>query len=640
MALVPSDKRLTASPRSPSRRRAHFAIGPQRSGSTSSLVKAALYQSMHGRSQSLPFIQRPAQRAANKEINRLRVDALTTILSGLYAKLLVVLGVAFPMAETISAHVPASFYEGFYVFLYAGSMLFLLLLYCCLLKERALDSVVQSHQAESGGRRRKISATASAPRSRYGSFYLRMGAVAFGIGSMIYSGLEFGQFFELEKNPKCYNVMLSVTPIARMIFIIMQMQFIFLSNKQLKVRTYHVPMRFGLMHMIACNVCVWLNVLIQETKHEIIALYSTSSELNSVGGEINATITTTEASPAALNSTTQNTTLLNATHSNVGSEFGRLKGLQDLRECRRSNIMGSLVQNASPFLFPCTIEYSLICAVILYAMWKDVNAYSRGRQSYSGAYGNKISTTKAPSALQPALYPGGQSGQQISVDCASAHKGLFAGVLVLVLTILSLILFCVLSRDRALLQINACELTLYSAAVIATLLSMWRMRHLEYDTCRRFELDNMLLVTAQTGLYVYTLFSIIAGYFSAGTGADAAPGVVVMSVSALLQTTLQTVFILDAWWRRCGNPAQARAKPGRQLVTFLLVTNMALWAVSRLQNSRADFHPVELRFYGFWVWTIITHVAMPLAVFYRFHSTVCLCEIWKSAYKMRLPVRK
>ena len=28
--------------------------------------------------------------------------------------------------------------------------------------------------------------------------------------------------------------------------------------------------RFGLMHMVATNLCVWLNVIIQETKHEIL----------------------------------------------------------------------------------------------------------------------------------------------------------------------------------------------------------------------------------------------------------------------------------------------------------------------------------------------------------------------------------
>ncbi|KAG8038175.1 hypothetical protein G9C98_006500 [Cotesia typhae] len=65
----------------------------------------------------------------------------------------------------------------------------------------------------------------------YGSFYLRMGAVAFGIGSMIYSGLEFGQYFELERNTKCHNIMLALTPATRMAFIFIQMYFIFLNNQ-------------------------------------------------------------------------------------------------------------------------------------------------------------------------------------------------------------------------------------------------------------------------------------------------------------------------------------------------------------------------------------------------------------------------
>lgn len=32
----------------------------------------------------------------------------------------------------------------------------------------------------------------------FGSFYLRVGAIAFGIGTMVYSGLELGQYFELK----------------------------------------------------------------------------------------------------------------------------------------------------------------------------------------------------------------------------------------------------------------------------------------------------------------------------------------------------------------------------------------------------------------------------------------------------------
>lgn len=81
-------------------------------------------------------------------------------------------------------------------------------------------------------RRPSILATmAGGGRGHYGSFYLRMGAVAFGIGSMIYSGLEFGQYFELERDTKCHNVLLALTPATRMAFIFIQMYFIFLNNE-------------------------------------------------------------------------------------------------------------------------------------------------------------------------------------------------------------------------------------------------------------------------------------------------------------------------------------------------------------------------------------------------------------------------
>ena len=41
---------------------------------------------------------------------------------------------------------------------------------------------------------------------------------------------------------------------------------------------------FGLMHVVATNLCVWLNVIIEETKHEIIhQLYlHASSESNNI----------------------------------------------------------------------------------------------------------------------------------------------------------------------------------------------------------------------------------------------------------------------------------------------------------------------------------------------------------------------
>lgn len=272
----------------------------------------------------------------------------------------------------------------------------------------------------------------SGQRSHFGSFYLRMGAVAFGVGSMIYSCLEFGQFLEQEPDTKCHSYMQAFTPVVRIIFTFMQMYFIFL-NSRMSVSKVSWVKQFGLMHMIGTNLCVWLNVLVQETKHEILHFYdpengtitvvygltyygksntkaleehakvvAAATSMNSIASALIAEPPVPHfnfgfsnednsmeqqsmrgGSSSSSNATNMLWSLVNQTASMLsaedmgGQDAGhRLKrglmGPHTIYECARENIMGSLVNNASPFLFPCTIEYSLICAAICYVMWKSM----------------------------------------------------------------------------------------------------------------------------------------------------------------------------------------------------------------------------------------------------------------------------
>nr|CAI5864057.1 unnamed protein product [Callosobruchus analis] len=378
-------------------------------------------------------------------------DALATTLSALYGKLLVVMGTAFPMAEVISTYIPPSFYEAYYLYLYIGSMFFLLYMYAVLIRdkrrikrerkqakaaeENAKDESLSDEESDNDSndstsvescsqpyRSRKVSFSTH-KHNHYGSFYLRMGAVAFGIGSMIYSGLEFGQYFELELNTKCHNVLLALTPATRMAFIFIQMYFIFLNNEQMRVYKHKVAARFGLMHMIGTNLSVWLNVLVQETKHEILTFYNPENNSLRIAHRIpfKARVLGLPEVPADHPAEAHG-------HHHHHIVARGLKGPHHLYECRRTNIIGSLVQDASPFLFPCTIEYSLICAAILYVMWKSIS---------------KLPITGAQKP-RTELNQYKRSPHHYSVDCARAHKGLFVGILFLVLTIISLILFFVL----------------------------------------------------------------------------------------------------------------------------------------------------------------------------------------------------
>lgn len=224
------------------------------------------------------------------------------------------------------------------------------------------------------------------------------------------------------------------------------------------------------------------------------------------------------------------------------------------------------------------------------------------------------------------------------VDCAKAHKGLFCGLFLLVVCIISLILFFVLIkkpnyRHIGVLQAHIVELLIYVINSIACILAASQIRQLRYNKHRNVELDNILLIVAQAGLYIFNMFSLIGAQFY-GTSKNTQL-VLINAIACIVQATLQTIFILDASRRYCNTAEQTRAKPGREMVTFMLVCNFSMWAINTLETRRAESNPVQLSFFGFWAWNIITHVTTPLTIFYRFHSTVCLCDIWKRVYKLK-----
>ncbi|XP_045526888.1 proton channel OtopLc-like isoform X2 [Pieris brassicae] len=535
-------------------------------------------------------------------------EALSKALSALYAKLLVVLGLAFPVTEVIANGVPDAYYQGFYLYLYLVSLLFVIFQYVNLMRQKAVTMIIQDHGVvEKEERNGKATPNEKVKQkeviTRYGSFYLRLGAIAFGIGSMVYSGLELGEYFEITHG--CRSVLSAMTPALRMALTLAQMQFIFFTNKDIESGSNKLIQRFGFMHMIAANLCEWLYVLVAETKHEMHHLESSLSK--------NSAENITEMA------------------------------------CRRSNIMGALVQNASPFLFPCTIEYSLICAVILYEMWKEVKSTPEDFEKKSNyekkSRNNSVTPEKILQQFAGMLGVSSPHGSRnalhnFSVDCSHAHRGLFAGILVIVLTIISLIMFFVLANNSdtvndAIFEVNICELILYTLSILATVIALKQMRALPYKRKSQavLGLDTSLLILAQSGMFVYCMFSLIGCHHTMDKKNSSGLTGFFSEFLSLNQTTLQSLFIIDAWWRRSNTSEQRRNKPGRQLVTFLLVANMAMWTINTLEKNRAEFRPAHLEFYGPWAWTIITHVSMPLAIFYRFHSTICLFEIWKNSFK-------
>ena len=221
---------------------------------------AALFALQQRKQLQQQQLQQRKEQNAKYIKTRSTVDALNGlmfVLSAIYAKLIVILGLCFPMAEVslvgflqnnssnfklifcislprkvISHRIPIRWYEGFYLYLYLGSIFFLVTIY--LFREKSkhkptafskikrflfwsnvqpekgkpVNSLIHENSftsnytlAASGNVSVHSSCSESdsfldnSGKAHYGSFYLRLGAVAFGIGSMV---CKKASFFEID----------------------------------------------------------------------------------------------------------------------------------------------------------------------------------------------------------------------------------------------------------------------------------------------------------------------------------------------------------------------------------------------------------------------------------------------------------
>ncbi|GFY53658.1 proton channel OtopLc [Trichonephila inaurata madagascariensis] len=535
------------------------------------------------------------------------------LMSSIYAQLLVVICVVFFTSEIVTPRVPLFYFEGFYVFLYSVSLLFLLYVYTYLLREPATARTPRRLTLIEGLRMRmgaggergpkgpdiETPNPSTCPRAKkhrisendrsHGSLFLRIGAIAFGLGTMVYNGLEFGSFFEIPSSSPCYSILLGINPVLQMMFTFAQMYFIF-ANARLNIHKFKVLARFGLMHVVATNICVWIRTVGKETLQEIV-----KHHLSQERGH-----------PSSL--------------EELILPFRENYIKNNSNPCQKQDIMGSIVSDSSPFLFPFIVEYSLIGAAVLYVMWKNIGKDPVFAELSEDGLSRASSVQTLP-----------------KMNCAGSSKGLFFGLLVLVIATICLIVFFVLIENEhySLLAIFLSDVS-HSAIMVLTLFTIgigfFRIQRLRFQADRTDHLRDILLTVAAYGLYVYAMFGIIAGTLSPK---DYVPNLLVMVTSCLtiVQVTLQSLFVAEITCRTTYLPEHDQTKPGRQVVAFLMMGNLTLWIIYTFEMQKAEASPVQLGFYGFMAWTVIVRATLPLSIFYRFHSSITFAEVWKNSYK-------
>ncbi|XP_076437541.1 uncharacterized protein LOC143276782 isoform X2 [Babylonia areolata] len=594
-------------------------------------------------------------RHGRKNQTSLLLGSLFMILSGLYGILIVVLGAVIPLTEIFVTEEGTAF-EAFYIYLYSVSIIFLCYVYIYLLRRNRLrtefltrtlsrsisftrgwaSSWARAGSDRSRTRKRMVSLDES--NHHTGTFYLRLGVLGFGIGSMIHSGLNFGKFFGSITEGQCSSgVALLVKPLLHLIFTFSQLYFIFMNSKMC-IHRKKVLARFGLMHMAATNICVWFRSIVVETLHEIhhhhhahhhddhhVAGHDTDHVTDHVlshGAHDAAGYQQTSHEPGVPENLTVSVgrKLLAASSHGNGSGGHATGGLLELK-CSWDNMMGKAVDSAGPYLYPCTIEYSLMCAGILYVMWSNVGMRPRFRTN---------------SEIEDAEQDLKQ--QRMSVDCTSSSRGLFLGIFLTVCAIISIIAFYVMVgqphlRSEALLLTHLSETLIYCVTTLALVMATIKMRHLLFHSDHKSDLEETLIIIAYTGLLAFNIFSLIAAILMAP--AEGAALTIMSNFTMMLQSAFQTIFMLAGDRMSARSSVQERKKPGREYVTFLLLCNFAMWIINTFETQKPEHNPLQVAFYGPEAWSIFSHISVPLGIYYRFHSTVCISNIWKNAWKMR-----
>lgn len=560
-------------------------------------------------------------------------DNVSVVGSMMYGILMSVLAAVVPITETFASQSPSQMFEIFYIFMYLVSFLFVMytnvfvlkrksrLTKCLLaivsrvrglLRNKSDKGVVNGRAGDEPSAISRCSFNTDTTHLMYtGSFPLRIGAVVFGVASMVHSGLNFAYFFQVrDGNAQCHHPVQAIKPFMHLTFTFTQLNFIFLHSK-LVFTHQKCTARLGLIHLCCTNLAVWFRCIVLETLDVLSGYHHRESGKT---GPVNVTETPlmadvkSSAASRKLQAIPDSHLILISLPMNNSNVFPELS-------CFWSDIFGKFVQTAGPYLYPCKIQYSLICAAIVYAMWRNV-----GRKPSSRDQNDSVDINRR-------------------LDCSSSIRGLFAGILVAVGTVITMVAFYVLvtrhpMSSTAIILIHVSETSMFLLMTGSIILVADRMKNMKFKHVSwKFSVELHLLFLSFAGVFAFAVFGVIAAAFET----HKPKGVlnILTNLFMILQSTMQVLFIVAGTKLISANETQEQRKRGREYVMFLILCNFALWLMNTFETQQPEHNPVQMDFYGPLAWSVLTHITVPLSIYFRFHSSVCLINIWRFAWRCR-----
>ena len=284
--------------------------------------------------------------------------------------------------------------------------------------------------------------------------------------------------------------------------------------------------------------------------------------------------------------------------------------------------------SAAPFLFPCIIEYNLIAASIIYRVGSHIGVRPKH-------------VVESSDTDDDVTQNGGHSdhhGVLSYAECEKANKGAFMGLFVVVATAVISIVYIIFTQSDSVANtviayatIRAFSVGLLLLMLLAIVVSFVRMTGMRSVQNEDDQTEGTVLFISYVGLMFYQIAILMSTLTWIHEATIDHIFDVIECLLTIAEGTFQTVFILVYLTKRPAIAYHVEEKPARGMVTFLIVCNVALWAVNSFLEKESGANAAEM-VYGDIAWVIISNICSPLFIFFRFQSSALLAEIWHVAY--------
>ncbi|XP_075033983.1 proton channel OTOP2-like [Mixophyes fleayi] len=469
-----------------------------------------------------------------------------------------------------------------------------------------------------------------------GPIWMRGGIALFGVGTLVMACLKIVQAVD---QLSCGTPMKMIQPIIQAIFVIVQTYFLWVSCKHC-VQIYINATRSFLMILLTINLIIWVTAVTEESRHHTLELQKYLEKNFSNGSSSNVSEHEDE-------------------HENV-FQCG----------CKDVCTFGSTVFS---YLYPFNIEYNLFAAAMIYIMWKNVGRQIDENASQHHGLG--------PGVLQHIPLLGLTSGLAI----------LIIGLVMFImyemgrdknlkhwLSLTTFYFFHVVSLALMCL-----------ANLVGIVIFRLDKRGMDKEKNPSRTLDMALLLGATLGQYGISYYSIIAMVSSQPINLLCSL-TLSYSVLMIIQHSLQNIFIIEGLHRLPPNsllsPHNSSSPPVREqeamkhiivqemdnacsptsspsdstqtiqhrsqrmsrretltahirshlkkrktmkdIYLFLFLCNIIFWIMPAF-GARIRFdNGLEVNFYGFTIWAIISNICLPFGIFYRMHAAASLLELY------------